>query len=83
MDDWNPTTEQDQKLKEALLKLSSSTEGVTLTSVDNEQEKRFILQGKAYFGGFAPFCASLICPIPLVLRCQGICDDGQGFPDHL
>lgn len=55
--EWNPTTEADKKLKESLELLVSSTDSVMLTgasqvanSLQDEQEKKLLLQSKAYFG---------------------------------
>lgn len=54
MDNWNPTSDKEKELKEALIRLKKSTEGVILTPVDQKREeakeKRFILQGRSYFG---------------------------------
>jgi len=59
--EWNPTTDADRKLKASLQSLTSSTDPVMLTPIpkaqatqDNKQQAKFLLQGKAYFGGFTP-----------------------------
>lgn len=92
MNNWNPTTQQEKELKDALVKLHASTDGVILTPMDQKREeakqKRFILQGKSYFGAFCSFllCTLISCPLILILchisSSQGVCDDGQGLPDH-
>ncbi|KAF4948801.1 hypothetical protein FGADI_9358 [Fusarium gaditjirri] len=50
---WNPTRKDDIDLKEALLTLQKSTESVLLSPTqqkeEDEQEKKFLLQGHSYF----------------------------------
>ena len=53
MDKWNPTTEWEQDLKNALLKLKTSTDCVILTPANEKAAgKPFILQTNSYFGAF-------------------------------
>lgn len=66
--EWNPTTEADKKLKESLQLLASSTDAVMLTpgpktlmetKSQDEQQKKFLLQSKAYFGQYNPQVSSI------------------------
>ncbi|RTE81427.1 hypothetical protein BHE90_004108 [Fusarium euwallaceae] len=53
VDNWKPTREEDIALKEALLTLQKSTDSVLLSPAEqkeeDEQEKKFLLQGHSYF----------------------------------
>ncbi|KAL2680517.1 hypothetical protein Neosp_008119 [[Neocosmospora] mangrovei] len=53
VDNWKPTSKEDIALKEALLTLQKSTDSVLLSPVqrkdEEEQEKKFLLQGQSYF----------------------------------
>lgn len=56
LENWNPSSENDKLLKEALTRLSVSTNPLLLSPAEKlekeEEEKKFILQGKSYFGKF-------------------------------
>ncbi|RSM02934.1 hypothetical protein CDV31_010675 [Fusarium ambrosium] len=53
VDNWKPTRKDDIALKEALLTLQKSTDSVLLSPAqqkeEDEQEKKFLLQGYSYF----------------------------------